>query len=686
MYRIYRHNARRRWVRTVIRQQQPSPVEIKEWYDHLWEGLCTIWDKGQSILLAGESALTACLSAVWSKAGRPALKGLLALSMFPFMIFYLVVIASEWLKVWASMDSEAKVETISNGIGLACNAFVSVMDAASAASRQFLCQCIVFCFKALVGSIRFVIVTTFQIVRFTVEALCSGVALLVRLFFGSFSVSGRLVGTVFEKCIAGIGTSYQPVVKGFDQVVGYLGQASSSAGNWTKRLFSKLLPKKHRWQQQQDTELLAGLKQEPHSKKGKSRKALKGKQQQKQKQQPQRKGGPTFLPSPATGSGMSSPRLFVSADAQSEHTSAFPGAAAPFDDSDSASPVIGARKAAGLPAKPASNSPVKTNFAIDATSNKASFDVDAHSEAGSNPDAEMLKSDSSQGDMASVRAVSSSPSKADSSVPAKPATAPSRATVATPSQSQDNPVTATSPSVLPAKADVSPANSETVKLETIQAVNRVSGKGNAKATPKSASVSPISDRSHQSTPFVSEVNGKAGPQPKGQFPQPQEAGQLPAPPKPRKRTQAVHKPKAAVAAANPDAKKVATLADPKPVKGSAALPQGEPAEPQMPAQTLPTSPPESSQPAQGELLHIWSLAQNLHVKLGSFWSSNNNNNNNHNHNHHHNHHHHHHHNHHNNHNSNNAFQGVVCEQDLAFESPQAMRRCPPACHFTCLSR
>ena len=625
MYRIYRHNARRRWVRTVIRQQQPSPVEIKEWYDHLWEGLCIIWDKGQSILLAGESALTACLSAVWSKIGRPALKGLLALSMFPFMIFYLVVIASEWLKLWASMDSEAKVDTISNGIGLACNAFVSMMDAASAASRQFLCQCIIFCFKALVGSIRFVIVTTFQIVRFTVEALCSGVALLVRLFFGSFRVSGKLVGTVFEKCIAGIGTSYQPVVKGFDQVVGYLGQASNSAGNWTKRLFSKLLPKKQRWQQQQDTELLAGLKQEPLSKKGKSRKALKGKQQQKQKQQAQRKGRPTFLPSPATGpskgGGVSSPRLSVSADAQSEPTSAFPGAAAPFDDSDSASPVIGARKAAGLPAKPASHSPVKTKFAFDATSGNVSSDVDAQSEAGSNPDAEVLKSDSSQGDAASVRAVSSSPGKADSSVPAKPATLPSRVTAArsTPSQSRDDPViTATSPSVLSAKADVCPAKSETAKLETIQAVDCISGKGSAKATPKSASVLPSSHASHQSTTSVSEVHGKAGLQPKGQFPEPQEAGQLPAPPKPRKRMQAVHKPKAAVATANSDAKKVAILADPKPLKDSAVLPQGGPAEHQVPAQTLPMSVPESSQPAQGEVLHLSSLAQNLHVKLGSF--------------------------------------------------------------------
>ncbi|KAL0053177.1 hypothetical protein WJX82_002052 [Trebouxia sp. C0006] len=434
MYRIYRHNARRRWVRTVIRQQQPSPVEIKEWYDHLWEG----------------------------------------------------------------------------------------------------------------------------------------VALLVRLFFGSFRVSGKLVGTVFEKCIAGIGTSYQPVVKGFDQVVGYLGQASSSAGNWTKRLFSKLLPKKQRWQQQQDTELLAGLKQEPLSKKGKSRKALKGKQQQKQKQQAQRKGRPTFLPSPATGpskgGGVSSPRLSVSADAQSEPTSAFPGAAAPFDDSDSASPVIGARKAAGLPAKPASHSPVKTKFAFDATSGNVSSDVDAQSEAGSNPDAEVLKSDSSQGDAASVRAVSSSPGKADSSVPAKPATLPSRATAArsTPSQSRDDPViTATSPSVLSAKVDVCPAKSETAKLETIQAVDWL--------------------------------------QPKGQIPEPQEAGQLPAPPKPRKRMQAVHKPKAAVATANSDAKKVAILADPKPLKDSAVLPQGGPAEPQVPAQTLPMSVPESSQPAQASV-------------------------------------------------------------------------------------
>ena len=601
-------------MRTVIRQQQPSPVQIKEWYDHLWDGLCTIWDKGQSTLLAGESALTACLSAVWSKAGRPALKGLLALSMFPFMIFYLVEIASDWLKLWASMDSEAKVETISNGIGLACNAFVSMMDAASAASRQSLCQCIIFCFKALVGSIRFVVMTTFHVVKFTVEALCSGVALLVKLFFGSFSFSGKLVGSVFETCIAGVGTSYQPVVKGFDQVVGYLGQASTSAGNWTKRLFSKLLPKKHRWQQQQDTELLAGLKQEPHSKKGKSRKAPKGKQQQKQKQQPQRKGGPTFLPSPATGPskgvGVSSPRLSVSADAQSEPASPFPDAAAPFDDSDSASPVIGAKKAAGLPAKPASNSPVKTKFAIDATSGNASSDVDAQSEAGSNPDAEVLKNDSSQGDVASVRAVSSSPGKADSSVPAKPASLPSRATAARSnaarsSQSQDDPViTATSPSVPPAKANVSPAKTETAKLETIQAVNRISDKGSAKATPKSASVSPSSDASRQNATSVSEVHGKTGLQPKGQFPEPQEAGQLPAPPKPRKRTQAVHKPEAAVATANPDAKKVATLADPKPLKDSAALPQGEPAEPQMPAQTLPTSPPESSQPAQGEFLHV----------------------------------------------------------------------------------
>ena len=619
MYRIYRHGARRRWVRTVIRQQQPSPVQIKEWYDHLWDGLCKIWDKGQSTLLAGESALTACLSAVWSKLGRPALKGLLALSMFPFMIFHLVVIASDWLQLWAGMDSEAKLETISNGIGLACNAFVSMMDAASAASRQFLCQCIVLSFKALVGSIRFVIVTTFHVVRFTVEALCSGVALLVKLFFGSFSSSGKLVGLVFETCITGIGTSYQPVVRGFDQVVGYSGQASSSAGNWTKRLFSKLLPQKHRWQQQQDTELLAGLKQEPHSKKGRSRKAPKG----KQKQQPQRKGGPAFLPSPATGPskgvGVSSPRLSVSADTQSEPTSPFPEAAAPFDDSDSASPVIGAKKAAGLPAKPASNSPVKTKFATDATNGKAISDVDACSEAGSNPDAEVLKSDSSQGDAASVRAVSSRPGKADISVPAKPATLPSRATVATPFQPRDDPViTATSPSVPPAKADVSPAKSETAILQTIQAVNRISGKGSAKAAPKSASVLPSSDASHQDATSVSELHGKAGLQPKGQFPEPQEAGQLPAPPKPRKRTQAVHKPKAAVATANPDAKKVATLADPKPLKDSAALPQGEPAEPQMPAQTLSTSPPESSQPAQGELLHMSSLAQDLHVKLGSF--------------------------------------------------------------------
>jgi len=614
-------------VRTAIRQQQPEPVPIKEWYDHLWDGLCTIWDKAQSILLACESALTACLSTVWSKAGRPALKGLLALSMFPFMILHLVIIALDWLKLWASMDREARVAMISNGIGLACNAFVSMMDAASAASRQFLCQCIIFCFKALVGSIKFVVMTTFHVVRFTVEALCSGVALLAKIFCTYFSFSGKLVGSVFETCIAGIGTSYQPVAKGFNQVVGYLGQASSSAGHWTKRLFSKLLPKKHRWQQQQDTELLAGLKQEPHSKKGKSRKAPKGKQQQKQKQQPQRKGGPTFLPSPATGPskgvGVSSPRLSVSADAQSEPTSAFPDAAAPFDDSDSASPVIGAKRAAGLPAKPASNSPVKTEFAVDATSDDASSDVDAQSEAGSNPDVEVHKSDSSQGDVASVRAVSSSPGKPDSSVPTKPATLPSRATAArsnaaTPSQSQDDPViTATSPSVPPAKAVVSPAKTETAKLETIQAVNRISGKGSAKAAPKSTSVLPSSDASHQNATSVSEVHGKAGFQPKGQFPEPQEAGQLPAPPKPRKRTQAVHKPKAAVPTVNPKPKRVATLADPKPLKDSAASPQGEPAEPQMPAQALPTSPPESSQPAQGKFLHVSSLAQNLHVKLVS---------------------------------------------------------------------
>ena len=616
-------------MRTVIRQQQPEPVPIKEWYDHLWGGLCTIWDKGQSTLLAGESALTACLSTVWSKAGQPALKGLLALAMFPFMVFHLVAVASDWLKLWASMDSEAKVETISNGIGFACNAFVSTMDAASAASWQFLCQSIIFCFKALVGSIRLVVMTTFHVARFTVEALCSGVALLVKFFFGSFRFSGKLVGSVCETCVAGIGTSYQPVVKGFDLVVGYLGQASSSAGNWTKRLFSNFLPKKHRWQQQQDIELLAGLKREPHSKNGRSRKALKGKQQPKQKQQPQRMEGPTFLTSPATGPSkgvdVSSPRLSVSPDAQSEPTSAFSDAAAPFYDSDSASPVIGAKKAAGLPAKPASNSPVKTKFAIDATSGNASSDVDAHSEPGSNSDAEVLKNDASQGESASVRAVSSSPGKADSSVFASAATLPSRdataarSSAATHSQTRDDTViTATSPSIPPVKADVSTAITETAKLDTIQAVNRVSGKGNAKATPKSASVSPSSHASNQNAASVSEAHGKAGILPKGQYPEPQEARQLPAPPKPRKRMQAVHKPKAAAATVDLNAKKVATLADPKPLKDSAALAQGELAETQMPAQTLPMSPPESSQSAKGEVLHMSPLAQNLHAKLGNF--------------------------------------------------------------------
>ncbi|KAA6421557.1 MAG: hypothetical protein FRX49_08501 [Trebouxia sp. A1-2] len=521
IYRVHRHNARRRWVRTVIRQQQPEPVPIKEWYDHLWGGLCTIWDKGQSTLLAGESALTACLSTVWSKAGQPALKGLLALAMFPFMVFHLVAVASDWLKLWASMDSEAKVETISNGIGFACNAFVSTMDAAS-----------------------------------------------------------------------------------------YLGQASSSAGNWTKRLFSNFLPKKHRWQQQQDIELLAGLKREPHSKNGRSRKALKGKQQPKQKQQPQRMEGPTFLTSPATGPSkgvdVSSPRLSVSPDAQSEPTSAFSDAAAPFYDSDSASPVIGAKKAAGLPAKPASNSPVKTKFAIDATSGNASSDVDAHSEPGSNSDAEVLKNDASQGESASVRAVSSSPGKADSSVFASAATLPSRdataarSSAATHSQIRDDTViTATSPSIPPVKADVSTAITETAKLDTIQAVNRVSG--NAKATPKSASVSPSSHANNQNAASVSEAHGKAGILPKGQYPEPQEARQLPAPPKPRKRMQAVHKPKAAAATVDLNAKKVATLADPKPLKDSAALAQGELAETQMPAQTLPMSPPESSQSAKASV-------------------------------------------------------------------------------------
>ncbi|KAL0028126.1 hypothetical protein WJX77_008751 [Trebouxia sp. C0004] len=287
----------------------------------------------------------------------------------------------------------------------------------------------------------------------------------------------------------------------------------------------------------------------------------------------------------------------------------------PVPIKECASPVIRAKKAAGLPAKPAPNSPVKTKFAVNATCGNASSDVDAQSEAGSIPDSEVLKSDSSQGDVASVRAVSSSPSKADSSVPAKPASLPSRATAArsnaaTPSRSQDDHViTATSPSVPPARVDLSPAKSETAKLDTIPAVNRISGKASAKAAPKSASGSPSSDVSHQNATSVSEVHGKTGLQSKGQFPEPQEAGQLPAPPKPRKRTQAVHKPKAAVATVNPNTNKVATLASRKPLKDSAALPQGEPAEPQMPAQTLLTSPPDSSQPAQVQCEEPNSLEQ-----------------------------------------------------------------------------
>lgn len=542
--------------------------------------------------------------AVWSKVVKPVLKGLVALSVLPFMGLHLFIITSEWLKIWAGMDREAKVESISSGIGHACNAFVRMMDAASAATRQFLFTGIVFSIKAAFGSVKFVVVTTFDVVKFAVEALWSGLALLSRMVCGVCCFVGRQLGSVF---ISGVGFSYQPVARGFNHSIAYLGQVSVLAAHWAKGLFTKLRPKKHQWHQKHDTELLASIKQDSQSKKGNTRKAPRGKQHPKHKQQLQRKGGPTAVPSPSAGptkrGGAGDPTLSVSATTQPE--AVFTAAAVHAGDSDAASPVIGAKSMGGLPAKLGADSPANMKLPVDEVDGDVSPDV--HSEAGSNAGAELLKTDSSQADVASVRA--DSPDRTDSNLPAKTiASLPSKA-----AHSQEKSVnTLRSPSVSPTKATISPAKSSSSpaqpdisKSETIQAGNHTSAKLSSKTSPKPAPVMPSSDTSKQDAPSHGEAHGTVPSQPQGQLPEPQAAGPLPAPPKPRRRAPAVHKPKVSATPAGPQPKGVAAPADHKPVEGSAADPPSLPAEPVMSNQALPSSlsePGPMSHPAQGRRL------------------------------------------------------------------------------------
>ena len=294
--------------------------EPEDWQDQAWASFCVFQENFCCYVQAWGSALA-----------KPFLVALSSLVMgvlrMPVLVVNVFSRSLEWLKAFAAKDTKEKIRTVGHGLGIVCNTLVGILGTVIHFCIRSVLICVKavsFCVKSVVAAVRFV-------VQFTVASFCWLVGMLTFVLksFVTFLIHAPYYVMVTVTAIVDGCTWF--FVQSF-VLMATLGSYS----------VAQLYPDQD---QQHEAELLAQLKQEPDNKKGKPKKAVKGKQQQRQRpqQQQQRKGGAT-----------------AAAAAAAAELPAFSPAAAP---------VVGAaRPALAQPSKSDSKAPYKPDAKIAAGS------------------------------------------------------------------------------------------------------------------------------------------------------------------------------------------------------------------------------------------------------------------------------------------------------------------------------
>ena len=423
LQRLYRQRFRRR---IPSRSHSKPPLLVEDSHSEAWSRFCS------KVLESWYKSPDRCpiIARPWLHGTGIALKCLLAFSMLPFIAPELLKIVSEWLKVWIAIDREAKVNMLSNGITASCSTALNIIDKIRDSVHTFIAKTVTTIVCAVWTCVRFIVVTVLGVIKITVGAFCSVGIFLAKAIKTFFSFLSKTV-------LTGLGGVANAVNVGLDKIgrviiatVQLLGQGFISTAAFGQRLFAKLLPEKRQWHPK-EAELLAQIKEETHTKKGKNKKGPKSKQPQQSKQRQQQ-------------------HTLVSAEAKSHQiikTTNASGAKAAVRPGTPPTP-------AGGPSRGASESATKLPDSLDALSDPVTHAPSDVNDAAS-----------------AIQANMDTPIKVNGGLPLKPAASATPAIVRTQSGGDDG-------------GAAKPVKSEA----PFQAVVRASSKANAKVAPKPSAV------------------------------------------------------------------------------------------------------------------------------------------------------------------------------------------------------